>query len=231
MGQLEISDLSLDVPGRRLLDRVGFDAEPGECLAVMGPSGSGKTSLLNCLCGITTPTSGSVTVDETELTGLGLSKRTAFRLRRIGMVFQYGELLPELTVLENVALPLRLMGSSRDEAERRAFEWLDRLGLEERSGAHPDVLSGGEVQRIGIARALAHQPRLVLADEPTGALDEANSELVVGLLVGIAKESDATVVVATHDPLVASRADRVLRLLEGRLIPTDGLDLSARARP
>ncbi len=218
-----MSNLTLDVPGRRLLDAISFAGAAGECLAVVGPSGSGKTSLLNCLCGIATPTVGSVRVDGVELTGLRLSKRTAFRLRRVGMVFQFGELLPEMTALENVALPLRLMGFSRNEAEHRAAEWLDRLGLDGRGGAHPDVLSGGEVQRVGIARALAHEPCLVLADEPTGALDEANSSYIAELLVGVAKEFGATVVVATHDPLVASRADRAFRLREGRLAPANEL--------
>lgn len=222
MGRLlEVSNLSLDVPGRRLLDSVDLEAEVGECVAVMGPSGSGKTSLLNCLCGITTPSSGSMRINGVELTSLGLSERAAFRLRRIGIVFQFGELLPELTALENVALPLRLMGSSRGEAERRAGEWLERVGLSEHSEAHPDALSGGEVQRVGIARALAHEPRLVLADEPTGALDEDNTVRVMRLLTGAAKDLGATMMVTTHDPLVASRTDRVLRLREGRLTPVE----------
>lgn len=135
------------------------------------------------------------------------------------MVFQFGELLPELKAVENVALPLRLMGASRQKAERKAGEWMKRLGLsEELSQAHPGTLSGGEVQRVGIARALAHEPRLMLADEPTGALDEANTEQVVGLLVRTAKELGAAVVITTHDPLAASKADRVLRLHEGKLV-------------
>ena len=225
LDRLKASHLSLDVPGRRLLDDVDLTAEAGECIAIVGPSGSGKTSLLNCLSGVTTPSAGSVQVEGVELTGLGTSKRTSFRLRRIGMVFQFGELLPELTALENVALPLRLMGRPRRDAERRAAAWLDRLGLGERGGAHPDVLSGGEVQRVGMARALAHEPSLVLADEPTGALDEANSKRIVGLLVGMAKEFGAAVVMTTHDPLVASKADRVFRLHSGRLAPVDGSNL------
>lgn len=221
MSQLEVVDLTLEVPGRRLLDRAAFAAETGECVAVMGPSGSGKTSLLNCLSGITRPTTGAVRLDGTELSALGNAARAAFRLRRVGLVFQAGELLPELTVAENVALPLRLQGVARREADARALAWLERLGLGDRGAAHPDVLSGGEVQRVGIARALAHGPALVLADEPTGALDEANAVRVAELLVGTAKDLGATVVVATHDPLVAARADRVLRLHEGRLVPAE----------
>ncbi len=227
---LEVSGLALDVPGRRLLHDVNLAAQAGECLAVVGPSGSGKTSLLNCLCGIARPTSGSVLVDGVELTGLGLSAQTEFRLRRVGMVFQFGELLPELTVLENVALPLRLLGISRSQAERRATAWLARLGLDGCGEAHPNALSGGEVQRAGIARALAHEPRLVLADEPTGALDEDNSAHIAGLLVGAAKESGAMVIVATHDPLIASKADRVLRLRDGHLTPVEGMNGSEWGR-
>lgn len=229
LGGIRVSNLTLDVPGRRLLDEVDFDVGAGECLAVMGPSGSGKTSLLNCLCGITTPASGRIRIDGTELTDLGLSRRTAFRLRYVGMVFQFGELLPELSALENVALPLRLMGASRREAERQASGWLDRLGLDD-GKARPETLSGGEIQRVAIARALAHEPRLVLADEPTGALDEENSLRVVELLVGAAKDLGAAVIVATHDPLVASRADLVLRLFDGRLAPTGGPSLSPEPR-
>lgn len=231
MEQLEVTSLFLDVPGRRLLDDISLEARAGECLAVVGPSGSGKTSLLNCLCGVTTPTSGSVRVAGTEVTGLRMSKRSAFRLRHIGMVFQFGELLPELTALENVALPLRLQGISRIEAERRAEEGLERLGLGGHGGAHTDILSGGEVQRVGIARALVHEPRLVLADEPTGALDEGSSARIAELLVDTAKGLGTTVVVATHDFLVASKADRVLRLLDGRLTAAEEADNSSPVRP
>lgn len=230
MGRLAVSNLSLDVPGRRLLDNIDLAVEPGECTAVVGPSGSGKTSLLNCLCGITNPTDGSVWIDDTELTTLRVTKRSAFRLRRIGMVFQFGELLPELTALENVALPLRLMGTARNKAEKQAAEWLESLGLNrsELHSAHPDVLSGGEIQRVGVARALAHEPGLVLADEPTGALDEENTSLIVGLLSRAAKDLGAVVVVVTHDTGVASKADRAVQLRDGRLTPADRSELTGR---
>lgn len=230
MEQLEVKNLSFEIPDRRLMNGVSLVAEPGECICIVGPSGSGKTSLLNCLCGITMPTSGVVRVNGVEVTGLSLSRRSVFRLQHIGMVFQFGELLPELTALENVALPLRLIGVSRHEAEDRAETWLERLGLGGRGGAHADILSGGEVQRVGIARALAHKPSLVLADEPTGALDEINSMHIIELLVGMAKELDSTVVMATHDPLVASQADRVFRLFDGHLTPVDDADSVVRGR-
>lgn len=222
MGSLLVHDLVLEIPGRRLLDGVEMAADAGQCLAVMGPSGSGKTSLLNCLAGITRPTAGTIRVGDVDVDRLGTAARAAFRLRRVGLVFQFGELLPELTVVENVALPLRFLKVPRLEAEGRAMALLDRLGLGDRARAHPDVLSGGEVQRVGIARALAHAPALVLADEPTGMLDEANAVQVTALLIGMATASGATVVVATHDPAVAAAADRVLRLHDGHLSPADG---------
>ncbi len=229
---LEVSNLSLDIPGRRLLDMLDLEVGAGECLAIMGPSGSGKTSLLNCLCGITTPSSGSVWIAGVELTALRPSKRAAFRFRHIGMVFQFGELLPELTALENVALPLRLLGSSRRDSERQAEEWLERLGLGGRGEAHPDILSGGEIQRVGVARALAHKPLLILADEPTGALDEDNTARIAELLVGAVKELGATAIVTTHDPLVASHANRTLRLRDGLLAPAkEELDNPAAGHP
>lgn len=224
-----MTNLTLDVPGRRLLDGISFSAAAGECLAIVGPSGSGKTSLLNCVGGIVAPLSGSVRVGEVELTSLRAHKRSTFRLRRVGMVFQFGELLPELSAIENVALPLRFMGVSRSDAERRAAEWLERLGLDGHAGDHPEVLSGGEVQRVAIARALASSPELILADEPTGALDEESTKKVADLLVGTAKELGAAMVVATHDPLVASKVDRALRLRDGQLTATEQRDLPMRS--
>jgi putative ABC transport system ATP-binding protein len=159
-----------------------------------------------------------------DVTRLGATQRSAFRLRRVGLVFQFGELLPELTVLENVTMPLRLLGVERAESEARADGWLVRLGLDGFGEKHPDALSGGEIQRAGIARALVHEPRLVLADEPTGALDEENADLVARMLAGAATETGAAVVIATHDPRVASAADRVLRLRDSRLVPADALE-------
>ncbi|MEJ7762101.1 MAG: ABC transporter ATP-binding protein [Thermomicrobiales bacterium] len=217
MRRLTVSGLTMEVPGRRLLDGLDLMVGKGDCLAVMGPSGSGKTSLLNALCGITVPAAGTVILDGTDLSRLKAGARADFRLRHIGLVFQFGELLPELSVLENVSLPLRLAGTKRAEAERRAADWLDRVGLSAHAAKHPEALSGGEVQRAGIARALCHGPGLVLADEPTGALDEVNAELVTGLLVEQAKALGAAVVIATHDLTVAARADRVLRLRDGQL--------------
>lgn len=222
MRQLEVNELSLNVPGRRLFADISFGADAGACVAITRPSGSGKTSLLNCISGITMPDRGSVFVAGTELTRLGQAERSELRLRRIGLVFQFGELLPELNALENVALPLRLTGASRSEAHRRARRWLEHVGLGDQAEARPSVLSGGEVQRVGIARAMAHDPSLVLADEPTGALDEESSIRIADLLVRTVKEQGAAMVMATHDPIVASRADRVLRLHNGTLLVEGG---------
>lgn len=221
MNRLEVSDLSLRLRERLLLSGVSLAAQTGECLALMGPSGAGKTSLLNCIAGISTVDSGSVVVDGTDLTSLRAGQRSEFRLHHIGIVFQFGELLPELTMLDNVAMPLRLMRVPRRQAAQRAANWLDRLGLAERASAHPEVLSGGEIQRAAIARALVPEPVLVLADEPTGMLDEQNTRAVARLLVQIAHDVGVAVVVTTHDPLVASAADRVLHLRDGR-VAADG---------
>jgi len=213
-----VRGLTVEIPGRTLLNDISVSFEAGRCYAVMGPSGSGKTTFLNCLAGITLPTRGSVLVNGVDVTALKEAARADFRLRSIGMVFQYGELLPELTVLENIALPLRFQGQRREEAYERAGILLERLGLQDKADQHPDILSGGETQRVAIARALVTNPSLILADEPTGMLDEANAIAVTTLLVTLGKELNATVIIATHDPRVACAADRVLRLREGKLV-------------
>ena len=217
---LEVRDLSLSVPGRRLLDKVDLTISAGECVAVMGPSGAGKTSLLNCVSGINTPDNGVVVVGGVELSRLPVAKRSAFRLRRVGVVFQFGELLPELTARQNVALPSRLTGMGREEAEELASAWLDRFGLADQMDSHPDSMSGGEQQRVGLARALAHRPALLLADEPTGMLDEQNTRQVVELMVEAARELGTAVLVATHDSTVALAADRVFRVQDCSLVPS-----------
>src|SRR5918999_3914131 len=157
--------------------------------------------------------------------------RAAFRLRRIGLVFQFGELLPELTVAENVALPSRLMGMTREAAADRAMPLLARFGLADRAGSHPQELSGGQQQLVGIARALAHEPVLVLADEPTGMLDEANTARVADVLIRASRELGAATVVVTHDRNVACRADRVLAIVDGSLTVTGGSSVTNPDEP
>ena len=230
MARLEVENLTLEVPARRLLASTGLTVEAGECVAILGASGTGKTSLLNCVAGISRPTLGSVRIEGAVLSDLPPAKRAEFRLKHIGIVFQFGELLPELSVVENVALPLRLLGVPRREAEMRARDELDRLGLGGQAASHPDSLSGGEIQRAGIARALVHGPLLVLADEPTGMLDEENTRLVAGLLGKSAREWGVAVLVVTHDAVVASAADRVLRIRDRRLIPAGDFE-PAQTRP
>ncbi|NES14813.1 MULTISPECIES: ABC transporter ATP-binding protein [Micromonospora] len=188
----------------------------GEVVAVMGPSGSGKSTLLHCLAGIVRPDRGSVRYRGTELATLSDAGRSALRRREFGFVFQFGQLVPELTCLENVALPLRLERVPRREAERRAGEWLARLEVADVAGKRPGEVSGGQGQRVAVARALVTGPRVVFADEPTGALDSLNGERVMRLLAGAARETGAAVLLVTHEPRVAAYSDREVVVRDGR---------------
>lgn len=187
----------------------------GEIVAVMGPSGSGKSTLLHCLAGIVLPDRGSVVFDRQEVTSLGDGGRSALRRTAFGFVFQFGQLVPELTCLENVALPLRLNGVPRRTAERVAAQWLERLEVEKVAGSFPGEVSGGEGQRVAVARALVGEPRVVFADEPTGSLDSLNGERVMQLLTGAAREAGAAVVLVTHEPRVAAHSDREVVVRDG----------------
>jgi putative ABC transport system ATP-binding protein len=188
----------------------------GEVIAVMGPSGSGKSTLLHCIAGIVPPDSGRITYDGRELTTMSDVERSALRRRDFGFVFQFGQLVPELTCLENVALPLRLDGVKRREAERRATGWLDRLEVADVAPKRPGEVSGGQGQRIAVARALVNRPRVVFADEPTGALDSLNGERVMRLLTQAARETGAAVVLVTHETRVAAYSDREIVVRDGR---------------
>jgi len=222
MTSICVRGLSHQLPDRELLSAVDLDVDGGEAVAIVGPSGSGKTTLLHLLAGIVPVQEGSVTVAGRELAGMGSETRAAHRLARVGLVFQFSELLDELTVRENVALPGRLARVDRDEADRRALQWLDRVGLAGQADARPATLSGGEAQRVAVARALSTAPEVVLADEPTGALDADHGAAVVRLLVGLARRAGSALVVVTHDPQVAAATDRVLRIGSGRLRPAAG---------
>lgn len=197
------------------LENVDLEVLPGEFLAVIGPSGGGKSTLLHLLGGIDRPTSGVVSVGGRDLGALSDEDLTLYRRREAGLVFQFFNLLPHITVRENVELPLALDG--RCDAVRRAEELLDRVGLLRRAGAHPYELSGGEMQRVAIARALSSGARLLLADEPTGNLDSANGEQVLALLDEIRRERGVTLILATHSPSAASRAERVFEIRDGRI--------------
>ncbi|MFD9796307.1 ABC transporter ATP-binding protein [Streptomyces sp. NPDC059070] len=198
------------------LDGADFAIAPGEVVAVMGPSGSGKSTLLHCLAGIVPPDEGTITYDGRELTALNDVGRSALRRREFGFVFQFGQLVPELTCAENVALPLDLDGRGRRDARRSALEWLERLGVAEIARRRPDEVSGGQGQRVAVARALATSPRVVFADEPTGALDSLSGELVMRLFTEAARDTGAAVVLVTHEARVAAYSDREITVRDGK---------------
>ena len=209
------------------LDGVDLTVRPGEFVAVMGPSGCGKSTLLNLLGGLDSPTSGSVRIDGEDLTALDDDRLTRLRRRRIGFVFQFFNLIPVLTAVENAALPLRLDGQA--DAERTATEWLVRVGLGDRLGNRPDQLSGGEQQRVAIARALSTEPALVLADEPTGNLDSRSATEIAALLQQIARDWGRCVLMVTHDPRIASYAQRLVLMKDGAVVDDVVLDGSHEA--
>ena len=187
----------------------------GEILAVMGPSGSGKSTLLHCLAGIFAPDRGEVWFDGRRLDALSEAERTKLRRTAFGFVFQFGQLVPELTAADNVALPLLLNRVRRRAAYKTAAAWLDRLGIAGKGANRTGELSGGEAQRVAVARALALGPKVIFADEPTGSLDSLTGEKVMDLLTGLARESGTTVVIVTHDARVAAHADRVVMVRDG----------------
>jgi putative ABC transport system ATP-binding protein len=198
-----------------ILQRVSLDVAAGEVVAITGPSGSGKSTLLGLLAGLDAPTAGSITVAGTEITALGEAALARFRRDTIGYVFQSFHLIPTLTAAENVAVPLELAGAVTPLA--RATALLAAVGLEERGHHYPAQLSGGEQQRVAIARAIALRPPLILADEPTGNLDSATGSAIIDLLLALQREHAATLVLVTHDPALADRADRVIGLRDGRV--------------
>lgn len=206
----------------RALAGVDLHLPTGSQVAVMGPSGSGKTTLLHCLAGVLRPTSGSVRVEGAELVGMSERHLSRLRLERFGFVFQDGQLLPELTGEENVALPLMLAGTSRTAAIARAREILASLGLPGLGAHRPGQLSGGQAQRVAIARALATGPQVVFADEPTGALDQGTGHEVMEVLTGACRASGATLVLVTHDPGVASWFPTVIEMRDGAILSWSG---------
>lgn len=202
---------------RHVLDSVNADIYEGEFFVMLGKSGSGKSTLLNMLSGIDTPESGSVLIDGTDVTHLNDTQQTLFRRDNIGIIFQFFNLIPTLTVLENITLPHELRGKGRKESEALAHLLLQRVGLENRADTFPDKLSGGEQQRIAIARALVHEPKIVLADEPTGNLDEDTGESVLKMLLDMTRGAGKTLIMATHNPEIVPLADRVCRIQDGKL--------------
>jgi putative ABC transport system ATP-binding protein len=199
------------------LNNVSLQVNPGEFVAVMGPSGCGKSTLLHLLGGLDLPTSGFVTIDGHNLSELPDNKLTELRRRKIGFIFQFFNLIPVLTSVENAALPVTLDGTRPAQARAKAVEWLDKVGLGDRQSHRPDQLSGGQQQRVAIARALVAGPALVLADEPTGNLDTRASDEIAALLRQVANEWGRAVVMVTHDPRIAAYADRILFLKDGAI--------------
>ncbi|MFQ5525795.1 MAG: ABC transporter ATP-binding protein [Thermoanaerobaculia bacterium] len=211
-----------------VLDRATLSIERGELVVLLGRSGSGKTTLLNLLSGIDVPDTGEIRVDGVDLHELSERERTLFRRRRIGFVFQFFNLLPTLTVEENLLLPLELTGRLGTAERHRALGLLDRVGLGSRSASFPERLSGGERQRVAIARALAHDPDLLLADEPTGNLDADTGLEVLELLDSMTRQAGKTLVMATHSRQVAHIADRLVRIDHGRPVELDTRALDGR---
>ena len=218
---LVADDVTLSFGPTVALAGASMSVAPGEVLAILGPSGSGKSTLLHCLAGILVPDGGEVRYRGRRLDTLPEAVRSRLRRDDFGFVFQFGQLVPELSAVENVALPLRLGGQRRRPAEDAAREWLARLDVAEVAARRPGELSGGQQQRVAVARALVTGPRVVFADEPTGALDSLNGELVLGLLVAGAREQGASVVLVTHEARVAAYADREIVVRDGRVtLPT-----------
>ena len=214
---LEARDLSLSFGPTPALRGASASVAAGELLAVMGPSGSGKSTLLHCLAGILVPDAGEVLVAGTRIDTMREAERSELRRRRFGFVFQFGQLVPELTAEENVALPLLLNGVGRSDALARARSWFDRLDLGGMAQRRSGELSGGQAQRVALARGLVAEPDVVFADEPTGSLDSLAGEQVMELLVGAARDQRSTVVLVTHDPRVAAYADREIIVRDGRV--------------
>ncbi|MFD7295155.1 ABC transporter ATP-binding protein [Streptomyces sp. NPDC059897] len=219
MSLIEARDVKLSFGSTPALRGAELSVAQGEIVAVTGPSGSGKSTLLHCLAGILVPDEGEVHYDGRRIDTLREAERSALRRDRFGFVFQFGQLVPELTAEENVALPLLLARGRRTSALREARAWFERLGLSGLEGRRSGELSGGQAQRVALARALVARPRVLFADEPTGALDSLTGEQVMDLLVGSAREQGTTVVLVTHEPRVAAFADREVVVRDGKVTP------------
>ena len=201
-----------------VLHGVSLDVKQGEVLAIMGPSGSGKSTLLHSLAAIISVDSGEIIFDGRNIAKFSDNKRSVLRRTAFGFVFQFSQLVPELTVIDNVALPLLLNGVSRNKAYAEAKKWLEAVDLADKHESTPGEISGGQAQRVAIARAMVVQPKILFADEPTGSLDSLNSEHVMELFIKTAKDNGTTVIMVTHEPSIAAYADREIVVRDGQII-------------
>ncbi len=228
---MDVRDITKSLPlGRErieILKGISFQIMSGEFVSIMGPSGSGKSTLLGIIAGLDNPTSGQVFIDGIDITTMSEGKLASVRNNKIGMVFQAFNLIPTLTAQENVEVPL-YVGKHKGSPSARSKELLDLVGLTHRLNHRPNQLSGGEQQRVAIARALATDPAFVLADEPTGNLDATNSENLLKLFAYLRAQTGKTFIIATHDPNVAAHADRIIRLLDGKIASIENADGSVR---
>lgn len=201
----------------KALDDLSLDIKSGEFLAIIGPSGSGKSTLLHMIGILDTPTSGTILIDGQDVTSMSEDKRSKARNTMLGFVFQYHHLLPDFTALENVMMPLLIAGKSKKQAREMAEQLLKDVGLEDRMDHKPTQLSGGQSQRVAVARALANNPKIVIGDEPTGNLDSKSSQMIYDLLRKLNKERNQTFILVTHDEQMAKKTDRIVRLVDGRV--------------
>lgn len=212
---IEVENIRKSFEGLEVLRGVSLRVEEAEVMAIVGPSGAGKTTLLQIIGSLERPDGGSVSYDGTDVFRLPQKQLAAFRNRNIGFVFQFHSLLPEFTMLENVALPALIGGADRADAERRAMELIDYMGLRNRADHRPSQLSGGERQRAAVARALINRPKVVLADEPSGSLDSANRRELHRLFFDLRRDRGQSFVIVTHDDSLAAQADRTIRMVDG----------------
>lgn len=215
---IEADDIKKSYGETHAMRGISLEIKRGEVLAIMGPSGSGKSTLLHTLAGIIRPDSGKVYFSGSRIDNLNDHGRTMLRRTKFGFVFQFSQLVPELTAIDNVAVPLLLNGIPRGEAYHRAEQWLNKVGITDAKLNHlANQLSGGQIQRVAIARAMVINPEVLFADEPTGSLDSLNSELVMKMFIKTAKENGTTVVMVTHEPTIAAYADREIIVRDGRV--------------
>lgn len=216
---LKLSNISKSYSGRKILDQLNLEVDRGESIAIIGPSGSGKTTLLNLIGALDQSDSGSISFDDHDISGLNAAELSTFRSEQIGLVFQMHHLLPQLSLWENVLLPTLIDKKFQSkETIQRAHRLLERMGIASVSGQKPGELSGGECQRTAVARALINKPKLILADEPTGALDQQSASILADLLVQLNREEHTALITVTHSMLLAEKMDKIFTLENGKLV-------------